>query len=222
MWCEDFFSLFLTDKDSDGIFETKSTEEGDSNLPLYLKYSILDNSCQDDGIVQWSNKETFNQQKKCNEKRNGHRIDVLCDFEAIDIAAQTNHIQFCWVAGFNNGVEEHWILDDVTVDTQPCVFPKRAISSVTMSPKAGPAFGNTKVTLKGGFPIVDSVSYEDNAVYCLFGEKRAKRVEVIKSNDESISEINCGSRRYSLHVTKSIFGFKVSKEKGILFKTGHM
>ena len=63
----------------------------------------------------------------------GLGFEVACDFKSMHIAAQSNDIQFCWVAGqiSNN---EYWAIDNIDVVTQPCDFPKFTISNTEMSP----------------------------------------------------------------------------------------
>ncbi len=71
-------------------------------------------------------------------------------------------------------------------------FPKFTISNTEMSPLGGLVSGNTKVRITGNVPVVDGVSYTKNSVYCLFGDRLAKRVEIEQSAAGDIV-INCWS-----------------------------
>ena len=153
-----------------------------------MKYSKVGKSCHSEGVVQWSSDDING---ACTEDAVGLGFEVACDFKSMHIAAQSNDIQFCWVAGqiSNN---EYWAIDDIDVVTQPCDFPKFTISNTEMSPLGGLVSGNTKVRITGNVPVVDGVSYTKNSVYCLFGDRLAKRVEIEQSAAGDIV-INCWS-----------------------------
>ena len=89
-------------------FEIKEIQNiSDSSSTLQLKYSKVGKSCHSEGVVQWSSDDING---ACTEDAVGLGFEVACDFKSMHIAAQSNDIQFCWVAGqiSNN---EYWAID---------------------------------------------------------------------------------------------------------------